>query len=158
MTSLLHRFAKRPSARIDLAQIIINKQTPNNPKVGPLVYLGHLYRQNAERVHVEEVSYGHERINADRNSEEFREVGEKLFEHFDQFSAFLRDIGSHRPPELRVLNCLGTYHWAEKNHFGLVFQVPNPEEHLVTLNQLIDPRKARAHHPPSVDENIGSHT
>ncbi|KAM7186765.1 hypothetical protein V8F33_011608 [Rhypophila sp. PSN 637] len=129
MTSLLHKNPDRPTARIDPAQIT-----------------------NSERVHVEKVSYGHKWINAVPNSQEFIKGGEKLFERFDQLSAFLRDTGFQRPPELRILNCIGAYHWPEKSHFGLVFQLPNPEEHLVTLHKLIDLRKSRTHPPPSVDE------
>ncbi|KAM7219341.1 hypothetical protein V8F06_005240 [Rhypophila decipiens] len=152
MTSLLHKNADRPTARIDPAQITVDDQPPNDSKVGPLVYLYHLDHNNAVEVHVEKVSYGHQWINAIPNSQEFIKGGEKLFERFDQLSAFLRDTGSQRPPGLRILNCIGAYHWPEKSHFGLVFQLPNPEEHLVTLHKLIDLRKSRTHPPPSVDE------
>lgn len=147
LSSLMLNSSNPSTARLDLALLSRDSSSNDDPSVGPSSYWYHFDHERKQKVHVERIRYGKKWI-ADPTSEEFKEVGEKFFERIHRLAAFLRD--ADKPARLRSLHCIGAYHSAEQKHFGLVYELPDRENYLITLNKLLDRRESHAQ--PDVDE------
>ncbi|KAK1833965.1 hypothetical protein QBC39DRAFT_344807 [Podospora conica] len=147
MASLMQS-SRDVSARLEEALLNHDKTRPIEPLIGPSFYWYHWDHVQKERVHVEYIKYG-TKLRARIDTKEFMEIGEKLFERINRLSALLRDV--KKPADLRSLDCIGAFHSPTGKQFGLVYRLPNQEEHLITLCKLLEWRRD-GRKPPDLDE------
>lgn len=108
----------------------------DDPDIRPQTYhysYGYLPGEE-KKVIVEWKSYG-TRWNKDVNHERFQEIGAQIFQQIQGLVAILKY--EPKPPDFRVLNCLGACHDTRRHEFGIVYEFPSDTDLPVRLHKLL---------------------
>lgn len=110
-----------------------------------LYWYSYGYRsEEKKRVIIEWKGYG-VKWKKDTNSEEFAQIGESMFRRIQELVAMLRY--KPKPPNFRVLDCIGAFHNASRQEFGIVYDLPTQTDVPIRLHKLLRRQKSQEMYP-----------
>jgi serine/threonine protein kinase len=132
-------------SRID-PSLIIKENVATDLDVRPQQYwYSYGYRSDdKKRVIVEWKGYG-VKWKKDTDSEEFAQIGESMFKRIQELVAMLRY--KPKPPDFRVLDCIGAFHDAKRQEFGIVYDLPTQKGVSIRLHKLLRRQKSQEMYP-----------
>ena len=109
------------------------------------------YQENErDKVLIEWKDYG-AKWKQDPKSREFQERGEAMFGRIQGLVAMLRQS---KPAGFKVLDCLGCFHDAQQQKFGIVYKFPSNQSIPIRLHHLLRKRDHSAKICPHIGEKV----
>ena len=138
MSLLLERQNQEPANSCRIEEPLMRKESSEtfDTSFRPAIWFysyGHQPGQE-RKTHVEFMPYWEKQIR-DSRSKAFQEAVEAMFKRVQELAAMLKV--TPKPPELRVLDCLGSFHDARRRQFALVYELPSEDALPVRLNKLL---------------------
>lgn len=138
MSILLERKIPEPvkNCRIEKSLLELGPSKGDEASLGPQTWFySYGHRPNEKRKTLVEYTPYWERQIRDSESQEFHDAIDAMFERVQELAAMLKI--SPKPAELRVLDCLGSFHDPERQRFALVYALPCNNSRPIRLNKLM---------------------
>ena len=133
------------STKID-PSLVRKDDCADDPEIRPQTYwYSYGHRPGEERkVLIEWKGYG-TRWKTDINSKKFAQVGNAMFERIQELVMMLQR--KPKPPEFRVLDCLGTFHDTHRQEFAILYETPSDNTMSIRLHKLLRLHKSQEIRP-----------